>query len=333
MKETDLGVLLSKNRKEFEALFDLMSTSRPARVFFLSSLEETRRKEEPPVPTLDELQRILTEEEIPSSKAEKIVKEIAETVSIRIAERRAVSARVGSFGLITPFDESKREPKAALPFIRHIYSSYFSNFFAILDVLNQLHPIKPSEVEEVFCAGDGKVGDFVEKLYLCEECTQMSNVGDERCDHEKIYLSLFKLKDAILRVWEQGAILCGYLAHVLQKAGWDTRVEQEICGTNDVFHQIDVIAEKRDRIILIECKQYSPTIPMRKEDVMKALGIMDDIENTIQEMAHKKKEVRKAVAITSILHEKITGISKRKDIFIIGRDMLLEESDKWVWKI
>jgi len=341
LRDTDIGKLLKDNNQWFEALFDLMCTSDSVRLLFLSNLDMIQRKEEPPRPTVTEIEGILMREgTTEQSKAEKIAKEIAKTISVSIAERRVVSIRSGNFGLIEPFDMSKIKLENSIPSLGHVYGSYFSNLVSVLETVGDFgKTITPADLLNAYreCERAG-VMTSLEKIFLCKRCgffkCEENTSSLDTCPHEKIRLELFQLKSGILEAWKRGVILCGYFAHALKQDKWKTLTEVEVQSTGDMWHQIDVIAEKEDSVLLCECKQLHPANVLSKEEVMKALGILEDLEKTVQEK-FPKKEIRKAIVTTGVFAKEIRGIRARKDMLLIDRNDIIMEPKSWrerIWR-
>jgi len=330
MKETDASKMLED--RSFDILFKNMFASRMTRIFFLSSLGNIMKSEEIPL-IVDAIRRILIGERIQTSKAEKLARIISDDISKRISERRAVSARVGTFGIIDPFDEEKHELKDVDLSINHIYVSYFTNYFAVLANLKDYHPsVRHKSVSKMFETFDENIGKFIEEFFACEKCNKISRLN-KYCNHSKVHLRLFKLNTAIRDAWEKGLILPGYVAYALRKSGWKSCPERNIYSTNGCIHQVDAIAERKTRIAIIECKNYAPDYAVPKDEVMKALGIMDDLESYIQTNISSNAEIRKMIITTSGFRKEIKGINKRKDILLLEKDDILGEPNKWVGKI
>lgn|GEM_PF-5094575 len=335
IRETDVGRLLKDNKEKFEALFDLMCKSSPVRLLFLSNLDAIQRKEEPPRPTVAQIEGILMKEGIEESKAEKIAREVAEAIFVSISERRAVSIRCGNFGLVAPFDEQKIEPKS-IPSLKHVYGSYFSNLVSVLETVKDFgEPITPADLANAYHNCE-KIGVMMgtEKIFLCETCGLFGK-EDTICPHEKIRLELFQLKSEILEAWRRGAILCGYFAYALAQDGWKTLTEVKAQGSNNVWHQVDVIAEKEDLVLLCECKQNHPSNALAKDEIMKALGVFEDLEKAIRGV-FQKKTITKIIVTTGVFDKEIQGIRARKDVLLIDKNHILMDPKIWrgkIWEI
>ncbi|MEM2251289.1 MAG: restriction endonuclease [Candidatus Hadarchaeales archaeon] len=273
---------------------------------------------------------ILVKEGIEVSKAEKITRELGQAISKSVSERRAVSISRGYFGIINPFDPSKLKISAA-PSWEHIYGSYFSNFYAVKEILeNTRVEISPTELLELFqsCHKCGIMRQE-ENFSICENCKGVNTT----CEHSKISLTLFKLNDAIFEAWSKGVILCGYVAFALDREGWDSTAEIEIQGTGGIWHQVDVVGEKEDLVIMAECKQQHPKAkPFSKEMAMQALGAMDDLEKTMKKVS-KKKEIRKMLVTTGEFAPEVKGIEEREDVILIDREQIFDEAREWMGRI
>lgn len=328
--ETAESKLLKDNEKNFNSLFDLMINSDLARFLFLSNLEELKKKEEPPRPTLDEMKMILVKEEkeIEASKAEKLARELGQAMSKSVSERRAVSISRGYFGIINPFNPSKLKISIS-PSWEHIYGSYFSNFYAVSEILeNAGAKVSSTELLELFqsCHKCGIMRQE-ENFSICENCKGVNTT----CGDPKISLTLFKLNDAILDAWGKGVILCGYVSYALNREGWESKAEIEIQGTG-IWHQVDVLSEKEDLVIMAECKQQHPKAkPFSKDMAMQALGVMDDLERTIRRLS-KKKRISKMLVTTGEFAPEIKEM-EREDVILIDKEQILMKPERWMGRI
>jgi hypothetical protein len=319
-KETDF-------KKSFKALFDHMGSLRIKRLFFLSSLFGLAKLEG--IEFTDEIKRTLMEERIPDEKAQKISKTVSSRTYDKISEKRAVSIRAGMFGLIEPFDQNRIKLNKVCPSINHIYGSYFTNCFATLDVLKKKDSkIEYSQILRMFKGFETDIGEFKEELEICEKCDTIINSKLE-CSHPKINLKLFKLKPEILLGWEKGVILPGYIAYYLKKHKWDAYAEKIVVGTGGCKHQIDVIAEKDERIALFECKHYDE-IRVSREELMKGLGAMEDLERNIRAVSTDSIDVMKIFVTTSTFHGEIRNFNERDDVLLFDKQKILLQPDKWV---
>jgi len=68
-----------------------------------------------------------------------------------------------------------------------------------------------------------------------------------------VFASKYKLKKAIYELGPTGFPFERFVADILQYSGYDTRTNQIMNG-NCVNHEIDVVAEKNETVIIIECK-------------------------------------------------------------------------------
>ncbi len=103
----------------------------------------------------------------------------------------------------------------------------------------------------------------VSQANFCPECgcalrvaTSVQGETVERKDDERaeIRASIFELGNKLEEVVEQ----------ILQSKGYDTERRRRIQGKSGTRSEIDVIAKKRDKVIAIECKNYSAPVGIDK---------------------------------------------------------------------
>ncbi len=330
MKDTDKSLLLQGNNSIFNDLFELMVNKKLDRLFFLSSLGNLYKLEG--IDLDDLIFKSLIETKLEYLKAEKVQRTISQNIAKKISERRAVSFRTGNFGLINPFDESKMEFENVKPSINHIYGSYFFNTFALFESMKKIYSsMTYSTIVNMFDRFAGKVGEFIEELYICEECGSFSIEKKLLCKHERpISLKLLKINTEIMYAWEKGILFTGYLGYVLNINGWKTYIEKEVIG--NCTHQIDVIAEKNHTIAIFECKNYEQGRKINKNNLMQSLGVMDDIERFIKSKSVNINVV-KVYATTSDYHRDIKNINSRGDVILLRSKEIFAPPEKWVSKI
>lgn len=328
MEDTDKSRLLKDNEQTFKDLFTLMEQNKLDRLFFLSSLGNLYRNEAIDIDDL--ILKSLIESKLESQKAEKAQKKISKNISEKISERRAVSFRAGNFGLIIPFDKNKMELQKVKPSINHIYGSYFFNTFALFGSMKRMYSsMTYSTIRNMFHRFDGKVGKFIEEFYICEECGSFSE-RELTCDHEKITLKLLKLNPQVHYAWDNGALFPGYIAHILSTHGWDAIAEKKVKG--NCMHQIDVIAEKDNKIVIFECKHYEAGYKVPKNELMKSFGVMDDLERFIRHIDNDVN-IKKVYATTSDYHRDTNGLDIREDIVLLNSKDIFASPGRWVCKI
>lgn len=66
----------------------------------------------------------------------------------------------------------------------------------------------------------------------------------------------YSLKKAMMDLGPQGFIFEKYIARMLSEYGYSTKLDQTIKGSC-VNHEVDVVAEKKDKIFFIECKYHN----------------------------------------------------------------------------
>jgi len=74
--------------------------------------------------------------------------------------------------------------------------------------------------------------------------------------NKSVFASKYKLKKAIYELGPTGFPFERFVAAILEYSGYQTRVD-EIMNGNCVTHEIDVIAEKNEKVIVVECKFHS----------------------------------------------------------------------------
>jgi hypothetical protein len=324
-RETDSSSLLSHETAIFDDLFNLMVNNKAERLFFLSSYGSLSKLEGLEID--DKILKALIKIKLDPSLAERATKTISHDISSKISERRAVSFREGTFGLIDPYEESRFEIQNRNPSANHIYGSYFTNTFALYNSLKKLYSsMSYSTVKNMIERFDGKIGSFVESIELCEDCDSFS-FGSVECEHQKIGLKLMKIRPQVMHAWDKGILFPGYLGYVLRGRGWDTIVEKEIMG--NCMHQIDLIAEKDKKIAIFECKHYNSEYKVPKNELMKSLGVMDDLEKLIMEK-DSSYDIIKVYATTSDFHREIREMDQRPDIVLLKNKEIFATPENWV---
>ncbi len=109
-------------------------------------------------------------------------------------------------------------------------------------------------------------------------------------NHCLIKTTVYKLNEVFLIAWEEGMILEGYVAQVLLDNGWNTLFSVEVHGLEGGRHEVDVIAEKDNNYLLIECKHVAPYNWVLYDDAIKSIGKMTLIEGAILKAYRKRKE-------------------------------------------
>lgn len=162
-----------------------------------------------------------------------------------------------------------------------------------------------------FCLDCGRYvvsGSDVEIEIPCEE------------KHRFIETSVYKIDDVIMLAWEEGIIFEGYVASLLGADGWDTTIGSEVVGTYGSSHEIDVLAEKNDNYLIVECKHLAPYNEVPYDSIMLSFGKMAVVEEALirghRERRRKIGKVLKAFVTTGKL-------TKTKEV----RTMLMEIPD------
>lgn len=109
-------------------------------------------------------------------------------------------------------------------------------------------------------------------------------------NHCLIKTTVYKLNEGFLIAWEEGMMLEGYVAQVLLDSGWNTLFSVEVHGLEGGRHEVDVIAEKDDNYLIIECKHVAPYNWVLYDDAIKSIGKMALIEGAILKAYQKRKE-------------------------------------------
>jgi Holliday junction resolvase len=192
-----------------------------------------------------------------------------------------------------------------------------------------------SKVSEVA----GKVGEEifkpVEYGVFCIDCgiytvSPKNPVIANSClvkNHCLIKTTVYKLNEVFLIAWEEGMMLEGYVAQVLIDSGWNTLFSVEVHGLEGGRHEVDVIAEKDDNYLIIECKHVAPYNWVLYDDAIKSIGKMALIEETISKAYQRRKEeprkIIKAIITTGEAtksRETNVMISNIKDFLIAPKE-------------
>ena len=96
--------------------------------------------------------------------------------------------------------------------------------------------------------------------------------------------SRYEIKWALMRLGPQGFSFEKYIAAMMEELGYKVKTNQKIQG-KCVIHEIDVIAEKGSKKIMIECKHKSKLgLICRIKDVMCTWARYNDLKDTFNEV-------------------------------------------------
>lgn len=109
-------------------------------------------------------------------------------------------------------------------------------------------------------------------------------------DHRLVKTTVYKLNEVFLIAWEEGMMLEGYASQELVESGWNALFNVEVHGVEGGRHEVDIIAEKDDNYLIIECKHLAPYNWVVYDDAIKSIGKMALIEETILRAYQKRKE-------------------------------------------
>ncbi len=134
-------------------------------------------------------------------------------------------------------------------------------------------------------------------------------------DHRLVNTIVYKLNEVFLVAWEEGMMLEGYAAYELIENGWNAVFNVEIHGVEGGRHEVDIIAEKDDNFLIIECKHLAPYNWVVYDDAIKSIGKMALIEETILR-AYRKREEKPGKIIKAIITTGEATKSRETDIMI-----------------
>ncbi|WXG41012.1 MAG: hypothetical protein WED07_09625 [Candidatus Freyarchaeum deiterrae] len=153
--------------------------------------------------------------------------------------------------------------------------------------------LKPIEYG-VFCIDCGSYAISPNKSDLMSPCFGK--------DHRLVKTAVYKLNEVFLIAWEEGIMLEGYASKALMESGWNALFSVEVHGVEGGRHEVDVIAEKDDNYLIIECKHLAPYNLVVYDDAIKSIGKMALIEETIlkayQKRNEKPRKIVKAIITT-----------------------------------
>ncbi|MEM3585756.1 MAG: hypothetical protein QXO71_00400 [Candidatus Jordarchaeaceae archaeon] len=120
--------------------------------------------------------------------------------------------------------------------------------------------------------------------------------------HRTIKTTVYKLNEVFLIAWEEGMILEGYASRILEENGWNVLFSVEVHGMGGGRHEVDIIAERDDNYLIIECKHLAPYNLVGYDDAIRSIGKMALIEETIlkayQKMNKNPGKIVKAIITT-----------------------------------
>jgi Holliday junction resolvase len=134
----------------------------------------------------------------------------------------------------------------------------------------------------VFCIDCGSYAISPIKLELLPPCFGK--------DHRLVKTAVYKLNEVFLIAWEEGMMLEGYASKVLKESGWNALFSVEVHGVEGGRHEVDILAEKDNNYLIIECKHLAPYNLVVYDDAIKSIGKMALIEETILRTYQKRNE-------------------------------------------
>jgi Holliday junction resolvase len=134
----------------------------------------------------------------------------------------------------------------------------------------------------VFCIDCGSYTISPKKLKLVNPCLEKN--------HRSVRTTVYKLNEVFLIAWEEGMMLEGYASKVLVESGWNAIFSVEIHGVEGGRHEVDIIAEKDNNYLIIECKHLAPYNLVVYDDAIRSIGKMALIEETILKAYQKRNE-------------------------------------------
>lgn len=133
--------------------------------------------------------------------------------------------------------------------------------------------------------------------------------------HRLVKTIVYQLNEVFLIAWEEGIMLEGYAAHELIEDGWNILFNVEVHGIEGGRHEVDIIAEKDDNYLIIECKHLAPYNWVLYDDAIKSIGKMMLIEETISR-AYRTRNEKPRKIIKAIITTGEATKSRETDIMI-----------------
>lgn len=116
---------------------------------------------------------------------------------------------------------------------------------------------------------------------------------------ESSYAAKYKLKKAIYELGPTGFPFENFIAAILHYSGYDTKVGVQVQGSC-VSHEVDIVASKNDKTIMIECKFHG--VEGRNCDVKIPLYIQSrymDIKNNWSPESNEGKQLEAGWVVTN----------------------------------
>lgn len=149
--------------------------------------------------------------------------------------------------------------------------------------------------------------------------------------HRFIDSSVFKIDDVVILAWEEGIVLEGYMSRLLESDGWNTVLGGEVVGKYGSRHEIDVLAEKDDNYLIVECKHLAPYNNVPYDDVMLSFGKMTIVEETIKAMYRQKRKMKIGKVIKAFVTTgKLAKTKKVRSMIIEAPEFMVAETDDLV---
>ncbi|MFQ6084903.1 MAG: hypothetical protein ACE5OY_01355 [Candidatus Bathyarchaeia archaeon] len=153
-----------------------------------------------------------------------------------------------------------------------------------------------------------------------------------RCEdnHHYVKSSVYRISDSIMLAWEEGIILEGYVARLLEADGWDTVIGGEVIGTRGSRHEIDVMAERNDNYLIVECKHLAPYNEIPYDDVMVTFGKMTVVERTLRAVYKRRRRRLGRIIKAFVTTGKLTEVKMLRGALLETPEFLIAERDDLV---
>ncbi|MEM2145868.1 MAG: hypothetical protein QW279_10935 [Candidatus Jordarchaeaceae archaeon] len=159
----------------------------------------------------------------------------------------------------------------------------------------------------IFCIDCGSYTISPKKLELTNPCLEKN--------HRSVRTKVYKLNEVFLIAWEEGMMLEGYASRALMESGWNTIFSVEIHGVEGGRHEVDIIAERDNNYLIIECKHLAPYNLVVYDDAIRSIGKMSLIEETILR-AYQKRDEKPGKIIKAIITTGEAAKSRETDKMI-----------------
>ena len=226
-------------------------------------------------------------------------------------------------------EELLREMKKFSPSGSRILNNYIAVIKSVERGLSKLYGLDLTlyqaarEVAEVAEEIGESVFKPVEYGVFCIDCGSYAispknritlNSCSER-EHRLVKTTVYKLNEVFLIAWEEGMMLEGYISQEFKEDGWNTLFSVEIHGVEGGRHEVDIIAERDDNYLIVECKHIAPYNLVVYDDAIKSIGKMALIEETIVR-AYKERGEKPGRVIRAIITTGRATKSRETDVMI-----------------